>query len=67
MVMSIKEIEAAISQLEPREVVELLGWLEEDHARLWDKQIEDDLESDRLDAVLAEVEAEYESGLARPL
>lgn len=67
MVMDIREIEAAISQLAPKDVVELLQWLEEYHAQLWDKQVEDDLESGRLDSVLAEVEAEYESGLSRPL
>lgn len=65
--MDIREIEAAISQLAPKDVVELLQWLEEYHAQLWDKQVEDDLESGRLDSVLAEVEAEYESGLSRPL
>jgi predicted esterase len=67
MVMDIDEIEAAISQLAPKDVVELLRWLEEYHAQLWDKQMEDDLESGRLDSFLAEVEAEYESGLSRPL
>ena len=33
----------------------------------WDKQIEDDLDAGRLDALLAEIDAEYEAGLARPL
>ena len=67
MVMGIKEIEAAIAQLAPKDVVELLEWLEEYHAQLWDKQIESDLESGRLDAMLAEVDAEYEAGQAQPL
>ena len=67
MVMGIKEIEAAIAQLAPKDVVKLLEWLEEYHAQLWDKQIESDLESGRLDAVLAEVDAEYEAGQAQPL
>jgi hypothetical protein len=65
--MDIKEIEAAIAQLPANDVVELLSWLEEYHAQLWDRQIEEDLEAGRLDAVLAEVDAEYEAGQARPL
>ena len=39
----------------------------EDEAQLWDKQIEEDLETGRLDALLAEVDDEYEAGLAQPL
>ncbi len=65
--MSIKEIEAAIKELPVQEVTELMGWLAERHAQLWDEQIEDDLEAGRLDAVLAEAEKEYKAGLAKPL
>ncbi|MGH2583962.1 MAG: hypothetical protein ACRDJE_03525 [Dehalococcoidia bacterium] len=67
MVSGIKEIEAAIAQLPMKDVAELLRWLEEYHAQIWDKQIEEDLEAGRLDPLLAEVEAEYEAGLAQPL
>ena len=65
--MSVKDIEAAISQLPATDVAELLSWLAEHHAQVWDKQIEYDLESGRLDALLAEVDGEYEAGLAQPL
>ena len=65
--MSVKEIESAIIQLPSKEVSELMSWLSEHHARLWDKQIEEDLEAGRLDALLAEVDQEYDAGLARPL
>ena len=34
-------------------------WLEKHHAEVWDKQIEDDLEVGRLDALIAEIDAEY--------
>jgi hypothetical protein len=64
MAMDIKEIEAAIAQLAPEDVVELLEWLEGYHAQLWDKQIESDLDFGRLDSTLAEVYAEYEAGRA---
>lgn len=65
--MSVREIETAITELPPREVQGLMAWLAEYDAKLWDAQIEDDLEAGRLDAILAEVDAEYEAGLAQPL
>lgn len=65
--MSVKEIEAAIAKLPAVELVELMAWLEDHHAKVWDGQIEDDLEAGRLDALLAEVDGEYEADLSRPL
>jgi len=65
--MSVKEIEEAIAQLSAKDVAELMAWLGEHHAQVWDRQIEDDLETGRLDALLAEVDDEYEAGLAQPL
>lgn len=65
--MSIKEIESEITNLPRAEVSELLDWLSEHHARLWDEQIERDLDSGRLDEVLGQVESEIAAGLARPL
>jgi hypothetical protein len=65
--MSVQEIEKAIIELPNKEVSELMSWLAEHHAQLWDNRIEDDLDSGRLDALLAEVDKEYEAGLARPL
>ena len=65
--MSIQEIEAAITELPAQEVAELMSWLAERHAQLWDRQMEEDLDAGRLDALLAEVDREYEAGLAKPL
>jgi len=65
--MSVTEIEAAIAELPNEELAELINWLESHHAGIWDKQIEDDLEAGRLDALLAEVDKEYAAGLASPL
>jgi len=65
--MSVQEIETAITQLSPKELTILEAWLDEYHAQVWDRQIEDDLEAGRLDAVLAEVEQEYQAGLTKPL
>lgn len=60
--MSLKEVEIAIAQLLPKELAELMAWLEEYHAQVWDKQIEEDLEAGRLDALLAEVDKECGAG-----
>jgi len=65
--MSVKEIEIAITQLPATELAELMAWLENYYAQMWDRQIEEDLEAGRLDALLAEVDKEYEAGLGQPL
>lgn len=65
--MSVKEIETAITQLSATDLSELMAWLVEYHAQVWDQQIEEDLEAGRLDALLAEVDSEYQAGLAEPL
>lgn len=65
--MSVKEIEIAITQLSADDLSKLMAWLENYHAQMWDKQIEEDLEAGRLDALLAEVDQEYEAGLSQPL
>jgi hypothetical protein len=65
--MDVKQIEAAILELQAEDLTELVAWLRLHYAQVWDTQIAEDLESGRLDALLSEVEKEYESGLARPL
>ena len=65
--MGVAEIESAIAQLPARDFAELMSWLEEFHQRAWDRQIENDLASGRLDSVIAEAEAEYHQGLTQPL
>ena len=65
--MSVKEIEAAISRLAPEDLAELMSWLQEHAAQVWDRQIEDDLQAGRLDSLLAEVDKEHDAGLSRPL
>lgn len=62
-----REIEAAITQLPNQELVELITWLEEYRAKVWDEQIEQELETGRLDALLANLDAHDEADLAQPL
>ncbi len=65
--MSVKDIEQAITQLTSSELTELVSWLHDYHHQVRDKQIECDLDSGRLDSLIAEAEKEYKAGLARPL
>ncbi len=65
--MSVTGIQAAITELTSDDLADLMNWLEDYRAKLWDKQIEEDLQAGRLDAVLAEVDEEYEAGLGQPL
>ncbi len=65
--MSVQEIEIAITQLSTEEFNNLSNWIVEYKNQQWDKQIEDDFNAGRLDALLDEVDAEYEQGLTKPL
>lgn len=65
--MSVQEIETAIMNLPVVEVNELVTWLDEYCASLWDQEIEDDVNAGRFDVLLAEIKEEYEAGLAMPL
>jgi len=65
--MSVKEIETEIARLPPKDVAELSTWLVEYQARLWDEQIDRDLEAGRLDSLLDDVAKEVKAGMARPL
>ena len=65
--MSVTEIQAAITELTTEDLADLVNWLDDYQAKLWDQQIDEDLEAGRLDSVLAEVDEEYEAGLGQPL
>jgi hypothetical protein len=65
--MDIKEIESAIAQLPNSELAELAKWFEEFQARVWDEQLEQDVKSGRLDALLKQAEQDFEQGQCDPL
>jgi hypothetical protein len=60
--MDIKEIESAIARLPPSDLAELARWFEEYHAQVWDEQLERDVKSGRLDALIKEAEKDFEQG-----
>jgi hypothetical protein len=62
----VEEIEAQIRDLPREEFAELRNWLLEQDWIAWDAQIEADSKSGKLDKLVSDAEAEYESGKARP-
>ena len=65
--MNVQEIESAIAQLPPIELAELAKWFEEFHAAAWDQQLELDVQSGRLEAVVRAAERDFERGDISPL
>lgn len=65
--MSIEEIEAAISELPPEALAELADWFAEFHASAWDRQIEDDIRSGKLDPQAGRARDAFTSGLCKLL
>ena len=65
--MSIQEIETAVAQLPNPELAQFTAWFEEYQADLWDKQIEQDALSGRLDTLAEQAHREFEAGHCRPL
>ena len=65
--MSITEIEQAITELSPEELARFREWFDEYYAEMWDKQIEADAKSGRLDKLIAESDEEYNAGSSKPL
>ncbi|NJN13333.1 MAG: hypothetical protein HC815_37635 [Richelia sp. RM1_1_1] len=55
---NLPEIEAAIKQLPENDIRQLATWLEEYLEQMWDKQIENDLTSGKLDRLIAKAEAD---------
>ncbi|MCX7154224.1 MAG: hypothetical protein NT115_17405 [Proteobacteria bacterium] len=64
---NVKSIEKAIESLPPSDLAEFRRWFAEFDATAWDKQIEQDAASGKLDKLAAEALADYQSGSAREL
>ncbi len=56
------EIEAAIKQLTEGDIRQLATWLQAYLDEMWDRQIEEDLKSGKLDSLIAEAETDILSG-----
>lgn len=65
--MSVREIQTAIVELPPGELVNLLEWIEEFQSEEWDRQVAQDVEAGRFDALRQRVREQRQAGLCRPL
>ncbi len=65
--LTVQAIEQAIQQLPEAELCELRRWFTEFTEDLWDKQIENDANAGKLDALADEALADYYSGKATEL
>ena len=64
---NVKSIEKAVESLPPSDLAEFRRWFAEFDAAAWDKQIEQDIASGKLEGLAAEALADYRSGTAREL
>jgi hypothetical protein len=63
---TLEQIEAAIEQLPREDFFRLHEWIQDRFDDAWDKQIEEDARSGRLDSVTQEALTEYRTGQSRP-
>ena len=64
---TVTEIQQAITKLSPAEQRRLARWFEEALEDAWDAQIGKDIQAGRLDALLAQAEADIAAGRVKPL
>lgn len=64
---TLPEIEAAIKTLAKDDVRQLSVWLQDYLDEMWDRQIEADLESGKLDNLIAKAEADIAANTVRDL
>jgi hypothetical protein len=65
--MSVKEIQSAITELPMGELETLLEWIEEYRAEAWERQIAQDVEAGRFDALRQRVRGQRQAGQCQPL
>jgi hypothetical protein len=65
--MSVTELEKAIARLPEKDFSILAKWFEEYRADKWDRQIEADAASGKLDQLLKKADEAIDAGLSTPL
>jgi len=64
---NVKSIEKAVESLPPSELAEFRRWFAAFDAAAWERQIEQDASSGKLDGLAAEALADYRAGSTREL
>ena len=65
--MSVEDLESAVSHLSEAELACFREWFEEFAADQWDRQIEADIATGRLDAAGKRADEDFEAGRCTPL
>jgi len=65
--MSVEQLENAIANLPPDEFARLAKWFVEYEAEQWDRQIEADQRTGRLNAVIQRARDDITAGRSKPL
>jgi hypothetical protein len=65
--VTVKELEKAITDLPPDKLAEFRAWFESFDAARWDQQFEEDVKSGKLDRVAERAIKDYSKGKAKPL
>ena len=63
----VKAIEEAVQSLPPTALAEFRRWFTDFDSAAWDRQIESDIMSGKLEALLAEAEQDYKTPSSRTL
>lgn len=65
--MTLKELEAAVTQLPSQDLEEFTKWFEEFIADAWDRRIEEDIQSGKLDLAGERADSEFDAGSCKPI
>ncbi len=65
--MSVEELEKAVAGLPPDKLAKFRAWFEAFDAELWDRQIEEDAKSGKLDKIAKEALEDVTAGRFRKL
>ena len=63
----LEQLEQEVLRLSPEDLARFRAWFVELDHQLWDKQIEADLTTGKLDRLIAQARAEFKAGKARDL
>lgn len=67
IVVSLQELESAVTQLPSEELTAFARWFEEYLADTWDRRIEADIKAGRLEEAGRRADADFEAGRCKPL
>ena len=67
VLVSLHELETALTDLPSTELAAFARWFEEYLADAWDRQIEADIQAGRLDEAGRQADADFQAGRCKPL